>query len=106
MPGIIITLLFDLRWHGFDCFVALRIALLVEAIAKCRSTRNHVLVYSFQRQRSISLSSLENESENELELDGKSCTGPVSVNNRACRSQTSTHSLNEADLLQVLSVIL
>ncbi|KAH0956661.1 hypothetical protein HN011_006687 [Eciton burchellii] len=50
------------------------------------------------RQRSISLSSLD--SENELELDGKSCTGPVNVGNRACRSQTSTHSLNEADLVQ------
>ncbi|XP_070169974.1 rho guanine nucleotide exchange factor 28 isoform X9 [Polyergus mexicanus] len=50
------------------------------------------------RQRSISLSSLD--SENELELDGKSCAGPVSVGNRACRSQTSTHSLNEADLVQ------
>lgn len=73
--------------------------------AKYCSTRNHdVLVYSFQRQRSISLSSLD--SENELELDGKSCTGPVGVNNRACRSQTSTHSLNEADLIQVISVIL
>ncbi|EFN68452.1 A-kinase anchor protein 13 [Camponotus floridanus] len=50
------------------------------------------------RQRSISLSSLD--SENELELDGKPCAGPVSVGNRACRSQTSTHSLNEADLVQ------
>ncbi|XP_032669735.1 rho guanine nucleotide exchange factor 18-like isoform X4 [Odontomachus brunneus] len=53
---------------------------------------------SISRQRSISLSSLD--SENELELDGKSCTGPVTVGNRACRSQTSTHSLNEADLVQ------
>ncbi|XP_014473860.1 PREDICTED: rho guanine nucleotide exchange factor 18 isoform X3 [Dinoponera quadriceps] len=53
---------------------------------------------SISRQRSISLSSLD--SENELELDGKSCTGPVAVGNRACRSQTSTHSLNEADLVQ------
>ncbi|XP_025156350.1 A-kinase anchor protein 13 isoform X3 [Harpegnathos saltator] len=53
---------------------------------------------SISRQRSISLSSLD--SENELELDGKSCTGPVAVSNRACRSQTSTHSLNEADLVQ------
>ncbi|XP_011640478.1 rho guanine nucleotide exchange factor 18 isoform X2 [Pogonomyrmex barbatus] len=53
---------------------------------------------SISRQRSISLSSLD--SENEIELDGKSCTGPVGVSNRACRSQTSTHSLNEADLIQ------
>ncbi|XP_070522801.1 rho guanine nucleotide exchange factor 28 isoform X2 [Cardiocondyla obscurior] len=51
---------------------------------------------SISRQRSISLSSLD--SENELELDGKSGSG--SVSNRACRSQTSTHSLNEADLIQ------
>lgn len=54
----------------------------------------------FQRQRSISLSSLD--SEMELELDGKSCSGPVGVGNRACRSQASTHSLNEADLVQVI----
>ncbi|XP_012532331.1 A-kinase anchor protein 13 isoform X2 [Monomorium pharaonis] len=53
---------------------------------------------SISRQRSISLSSLD--SENEIELDGKSCTGPAGVSNRACRSQTSTHSLNEADLVQ------
>lgn len=92
-------------WHGSGCFIILLIALLVEAIAKCCSIRNHdVLVYSFQRQRSISLSSLD--SENELELDGKSCTGPVGVNNRACRSQTSTHSLNEADLIQVIPMLL
>lgn len=83
--------------------VALLPLRLVKAIAKYRSTRNHVLIYSFQRQRSISLSSLD--SENELELDGKSCTGPVGVSNRTCRSQTSTHSLNEADLVQVISVI-
>lgn len=38
----------------------------------------------------------------ELELDGKSCSGPVGVGNRACRSQASTHSLNEADLVQVI----
>lgn len=67
-----------------------------------RSNARHTIttypIYSFQRQRSISLSSLD--SENELELDGKS-VGPVSVGNRACRSQTSTHSLNEADLVQV-----
>lgn len=72
--------------------------------AKCNARNHDVLVYSFQRQRSISLSSLD--SENEIELDGKSCTGPVGVNNRACRSQTSTHSLNEADLLQVIVEIL
>jgi len=68
-----------------------------------RSNARHTIttypIYSFQRQRSISLSSLD--SENELELDGKPCAGPVSVGNRACRSQTSTHSLNEADLVQV-----
>lgn len=68
-----------------------------------RSNARHTIttypIYSFQRQRSISLSSLD--SENELELDGKSCAGPVGVSNRACRSQTSTHSLNEADLVQV-----
>ncbi|XP_070169941.1 rho guanine nucleotide exchange factor 28 isoform X5 [Polyergus mexicanus] len=61
------------------------------------SGQNHLQAQNM-RQRSISLSSLD--SENELELDGKSCAGPVSVGNRACRSQTSTHSLNEADLVQ------
>lgn len=53
-----------------------------------------------QRQRSISLSSLD--SEMEIELHGKSCTRPVGVASRACRSQASTHSLNEADLVQVM----
>ncbi|XP_011707775.1 PREDICTED: rho guanine nucleotide exchange factor 18-like isoform X3 [Wasmannia auropunctata] len=61
------------------------------------SGQNHLQPQNM-RQRSISLSSLD--SENEIELDGKSCTGPVGVSNRACRSQTSTHSLNEADLIQ------
>ncbi|XP_011057016.1 PREDICTED: rho guanine nucleotide exchange factor 18 isoform X2 [Acromyrmex echinatior] len=61
------------------------------------SGQNHLQAQNM-RQRSISLSSLD--SENEMELDGKSCTGPVGVSNRACRSQTSTHSLNEADLVQ------
>ncbi|XP_025262655.1 rho guanine nucleotide exchange factor 18 isoform X4 [Camponotus floridanus] len=62
-----------------------------------RYSQNHLQAQNM-RQRSISLSSLD--SENELELDGKPCAGPVSVGNRACRSQTSTHSLNEADLVQ------
>ncbi|XP_071573187.1 uncharacterized protein Cyst isoform X3 [Temnothorax nylanderi] len=61
------------------------------------SGQNHLQAQNM-RQRSISLSSLD--SENELELDGKPCSGSASVSNRACRSQTSTHSLNEADLLQ------
>ncbi|KAG7206339.1 hypothetical protein KM043_003710 [Ampulex compressa] len=61
------------------------------------SGQNHLQAQNM-RQRSISLSSLD--SEMELELDGKSCTGPVGVGNRACRSQASTHSLNEADLVQ------
>ncbi|KAK2586105.1 hypothetical protein KPH14_008385 [Odynerus spinipes] len=61
------------------------------------SGQNHLQAQNM-RQRSISLSSLD--SEMELELDGKSCSGPVGVGNRACRSQASTHSLNEADLVQ------
>ncbi|XP_066589609.1 rho guanine nucleotide exchange factor 2 isoform X2 [Prorops nasuta] len=61
------------------------------------STQNHLQAQN-TRQRSISLSSLD--SEMELELDGKSCTGAVGAGNRACRSQASTHSLNEADLVQ------
>nr|XP_012147665.1 PREDICTED: rho guanine nucleotide exchange factor 18-like isoform X3 [Megachile rotundata] len=52
----------------------------------------------FWRQRSISLSSLD--SEMEIELHGKPCTRPAGVGSRACRSQASTHSLNEADLVQ------
>lgn len=81
---------------------ALRFLQAVANVANAHTITN-IPVYSFQRQRSISLSSLD--SENELELDGKSCTGPVGVSNRACRSQTSTHSLNEADLVQVITEI-
>ncbi|XP_015429693.1 PREDICTED: A-kinase anchor protein 13 [Dufourea novaeangliae] len=61
------------------------------------SGQNHLQAQNM-RQRSISLSSLD--SEMEIELQGKSCTRPVGVGNRACRSQASTHSLNEADLVQ------
>ncbi|XP_024940076.1 rho guanine nucleotide exchange factor 2 [Cephus cinctus] len=61
------------------------------------SAQNHLQAQNM-RQRSISLSSLD--SEMDLELDGKSRTGSSSVGNRACRSQSSTHSLNEADLVQ------
>ncbi|XP_043500724.1 rho guanine nucleotide exchange factor 28 isoform X2 [Polistes fuscatus] len=61
------------------------------------SGQNHLQAQNM-RQRSISLSSLD--SEMELELDGKSCSGTVGVGNRACRPQASTHSLNEADLVQ------
>lgn len=85
-------------------YCLLRIALLADAVANAALIAITTYIYSFQRQRSISLSSLD--SENELELDGKSCTGPVGVGNRACRSQTSTHSLNEADLVQVITKIL
>ena len=60
----------------------------------------NIFLLQFQRQRSISLSSLD--SEMEIELHGKSCTRPVGVGNRTCRSQASTHSLNEADLVQVI----
>lgn len=49
------------------------------------------------RQRSISLSSLD--SDIDLVIDDKSST--VGVANRSCRSQISTHSLNEADFVQV-----
>ncbi|XP_076750356.1 rho guanine nucleotide exchange factor 18 cysts isoform X2 [Xylocopa sonorina] len=59
--------------------------------------QNHLQAQNM-RQRSISLSSLD--SEMEIELHGKSSTRPVGVGNRACRSQASTHSLNEADLVQ------
>ncbi|XP_076237444.1 rho guanine nucleotide exchange factor 18 cysts isoform X2 [Calliopsis andreniformis] len=61
------------------------------------SGQNHLQAQNM-RQRSISLSSLD--SEMEIELYGKSCTRPVGVSNRTCRSQASTHSLNEADLVQ------
>ncbi|XP_053972864.1 rho guanine nucleotide exchange factor 2 isoform X2 [Hylaeus volcanicus] len=61
------------------------------------SGQNHLQAQNM-RQRSISLSSLD--SEMEIELHGKPCTRPVGVGNRACRSQASTHSLNEADLVQ------
>ncbi|XP_012347640.1 A-kinase anchor protein 13 isoform X4 [Apis florea] len=61
------------------------------------SGQNHLQAQNM-RQRSISLSSLD--SEMEIELHGKSCTRPVGVGNRTCRSQASTHSLNEADLVQ------
>nr|XP_034189144.1 rho guanine nucleotide exchange factor 2-like isoform X3 [Osmia lignaria] len=61
------------------------------------SGQNHLQAQNM-RQRSISLSSLD--SEMEIELHGKSCARPVGVGSRACRSQASTHSLNEADLVQ------
>ncbi|XP_017761271.1 PREDICTED: rho guanine nucleotide exchange factor 18 isoform X2 [Eufriesea mexicana] len=61
------------------------------------SGQNHLQAQNM-RQRSISLSSLD--SEMDIELHGKSCTRPVGVSSRACRSQASTHSLNEADLVQ------
>ncbi|CAK9818677.1 A-kinase anchor protein 13 [Anthophora plagiata] len=61
------------------------------------SGQNHLQAQNM-RQRSISLSSLD--SEMEIELHGKSCARPVGVVSRACRSQASTHSLNEADLVQ------
>ncbi|XP_076176427.1 rho guanine nucleotide exchange factor 18 cysts isoform X3 [Ptiloglossa arizonensis] len=61
------------------------------------SGQNHLQAQNM-RQRSISLSSLD--SEMDIELHGKPCTRPVGVGNRACRSQASTHSLNEADLVQ------
>ncbi|XP_076636511.1 rho guanine nucleotide exchange factor 18 cysts isoform X2 [Colletes latitarsis] len=61
------------------------------------SGQNHLQAQNM-RQRSISLSSLD--SEMEIELHGKPCTRPVGVGSRACRSQASTHSLNEADLEQ------
>ncbi|XP_076176426.1 rho guanine nucleotide exchange factor 18 cysts isoform X2 [Ptiloglossa arizonensis] len=64
------------------------------------SGQNHLQAQNMVniRQRSISLSSLD--SEMDIELHGKPCTRPVGVGNRACRSQASTHSLNEADLVQ------
>ncbi|KAK9304542.1 hypothetical protein QLX08_004163 [Tetragonisca angustula] len=61
------------------------------------SGQNHLQAQNM-RQRSISLSSLD--SEMEIELHGKSCSRPVGAGSRACRSQASTHSLNEADLIQ------
>lgn len=61
------------------------------------SGQNHLQAQNM-RQRSISLSSLD--SEMEIELHGKSCSRPVGTGSRACRSQASTHSLNEADLIQ------
>nr|XP_012147664.1 PREDICTED: rho guanine nucleotide exchange factor 18-like isoform X2 [Megachile rotundata] len=61
------------------------------------SGQNHLQAQNM-RQRSISLSSLD--SEMEIELHGKPCTRPAGVGSRACRSQASTHSLNEADLVQ------
>ncbi|XP_063993193.1 rho guanine nucleotide exchange factor 28 isoform X2 [Diachasmimorpha longicaudata] len=60
--------------------------------------QNHLQAQNM-RQRSISLSSLD--SEMDLEIDGKSTSACASVANRSCRSQTSTHSLNEADLVQI-----
>ena len=53
----------------------------------------------FQRQRSVSLSSLDGEVD--LELDGKSRKISTNVGKWPCRSQASTHSLNEADFVQV-----
>ncbi|XP_053596914.1 rho guanine nucleotide exchange factor 18 isoform X3 [Microplitis demolitor] len=63
--------------------------------------QNHLQAQNM-RQRSISLSSLD--SEMDLESDGKSRSPCAGVTNRSCRSQTSTHSLNEADLVQKLAV--
>ncbi|XP_011311004.1 rho guanine nucleotide exchange factor 18 isoform X3 [Fopius arisanus] len=60
--------------------------------------QNHLQAQNM-RQRSISLSSLD--SEMDLEIDGKSRSPCASVANRSCRSQTSTHSLNEADFVQI-----
>ncbi|XP_057319888.1 rho guanine nucleotide exchange factor 28 isoform X5 [Microplitis mediator] len=60
--------------------------------------QNHLQAQNM-RQRSISLSSLD--SEMDLESDGKSRSPCAGVTNRSCRSQTSTHSLNEADLVQI-----
>ncbi|CAG5093784.1 Similar to Akap13: A-kinase anchor protein 13 (Mus musculus), partial [Cotesia congregata] len=60
--------------------------------------QNHLQAQNM-RQRSISLSSLD--SEIDLESDGKSRSPCAGVTNRSCRSQTSTHSLNEADLVQI-----
>ncbi|XP_046618335.1 rho guanine nucleotide exchange factor 28 isoform X2 [Neodiprion virginianus] len=54
--------------------------------------------FSFQRQRSISLSSLE--SELDLDLDSKPHPTGTVPGSKASRSQASTHSLNEADLIQ------
>ncbi|XP_020712044.2 rho guanine nucleotide exchange factor 28 isoform X3 [Athalia rosae] len=50
------------------------------------------------RQRSISLSSLD--SELDLELDNKPHNAGTGVGGRTSRAQASTHSLNEADLIQ------
>lgn len=55
----------------------------------------------FQRQRSISLSSLD--SELDLELDNKPHPAGTGVGSKASRAQASTHSLNEADLIQVVT---
>ncbi|XP_033224270.1 rho guanine nucleotide exchange factor 2 isoform X2 [Belonocnema kinseyi] len=50
------------------------------------------------RQRSVSLSSLDGEVD--LELDGKHRKVSTNVSKWTCRSQASTHSLNEADFVQ------
>lgn len=54
---------------------------------------------NFQKQRSISLSSLDGEID--LMLDSKPRKPSTCNNERTCRSQISTHSLNEADFIQV-----
>ncbi|KAK0161983.1 hypothetical protein PV327_008373 [Microctonus hyperodae] len=62
------------------------------------TVQNHLQAQNL-RQRSISLSSLD--SEMDLESDSKSRSPCAGVANRSCRSQTSTHSLNEADFVQI-----
>ncbi|KAJ8679291.1 hypothetical protein QAD02_015078, partial [Eretmocerus hayati] len=62
------------------------------------SDHNHLTATQNIRQRSISLSSLE--SDLDLELDNKSRTRDASNKPRTSVSQSSTHSLNEADFIQ------
>ncbi|XP_058807396.1 A-kinase anchor protein 13 isoform X2 [Phymastichus coffea] len=61
------------------------------------SDQNHLQAQNI-RQRSISLSSLD--SDMDLELDGKTRTRDQSGKPRTSVSQSSTHSLNEADFVQ------
>lgn len=57
---------------------------------------------SLQKQRSVSLSSLDDNSDVDLEPENKSRKRETNNKNRTSISQSSTHSLNEADFVKVV----